>query len=127
MNSRNRGTQPTLPASPKYPWRSYSPLRTHDFIEAFFPESPPPLRVFICRSCDRRFKFDASDHTTWAVARDENLSALQDAVNTRWLSEPCAGRRETDEADNKLIKGRRRAKNARDKATVDPTERSSDR
>jgi hypothetical protein len=125
-NSRNRGRQPPLVASPKYPWRSYSPLRTHDFIVAP-SESPSHLRVFVCRKCDRRFKFNAGDHTTWAVARDANSSALQDAVNTRWLSEPCVGRREADEADGKLIKGRARAKSARGKTAVALAGRSSER
>jgi hypothetical protein len=105
MNPRNRKNTPPLTASPKYPWRSYSPLRTHDFIEEIIPQTSPPLRVFICQSCDRRFKFDAVDHTTWAVASDAKLSALQEAVNRRWLAEPCAGRRNPDSEDYKLIKG----------------------
>lgn len=62
-------------------------------------------RVFVCRSCDRRFKFDSVTFTTWAIARDENLSPLQDAVSSRWLSEKCIGqRRDGDEADFKRIK-----------------------
>lgn len=105
MNSTNIRKRPPLQASPKYPWRSYSPLRTHDFIEGLFPESSRPLRVFICRSCDRRFKFDKDTHTTWAIGRDERLSPLHGTVNTRWLSEPCAGRRrQADEEDFKRIK-----------------------
>lgn len=104
MNSRDRREAPSLVASPKYPWRSYSPLRTHDFIEAPPSGSSPPLRVFICRSCDRSFKFDVGARMTWAIAKDERLSALQDAVNRRWLSETCVGRSDTNEADRKLIK-----------------------
>lgn len=107
MDTRNRKKAPPLTASPKYPWRSYSPLRTHDFTEEILSHTSPPLRVFICRSCDRRFKFDAFDHTTWAVASDAKFSALQEAVNRRWLSEPCTGRRNPDSADFKLIKGAR--------------------
>lgn len=96
---------PPLQLSPKYPWRSYSTLRTHDFIEEAFAEDLRPLRVFVCRSCSRRFTFDSETRVTWAIAADEKRSALQNGVSSRWLSEHCAGRRSAaDEKHSKRIK-----------------------
>lgn len=98
---------PPLEASPKYPWRSYSTLRTHDFIELFPGERLKPLRFFVCRSCDRRFKFDPDRRTTRAIA--ESLSELHDSVASRWLAERCTGQRSpADERDaTKVTRARR--------------------
>jgi hypothetical protein len=107
MKFRIPAKSPPAQLSPKYPWRSYSPLRTHDFVEGIF-KSSPSLRFFVCRRCDRRFRFDPDEHTTWAVGTDENLSALHSAANRRWLSEQCVGQRsEVDREDSKRIKGSR--------------------
>ncbi|MBI2963562.1 MAG: hypothetical protein HYY35_07390 [Deltaproteobacteria bacterium] len=99
MNPSSDEKRLPLAASPKYPWRSYSPLRTHDFVAGPFPRSARRVRVFICRSCGRRFQFDEDARTTRAVGRD-GCSPLQSAVNIRWLSEPCAGRRRASDAED---------------------------
>lgn len=90
---------------PKYPWKSYSPLRTHDFDEAVFVDGNQPGQLFVCRNCGRRFKFDSGEHRTWAVGKGQTFAALQDAISSRWISEACAGGpNKHDENDSKRIK-----------------------
>jgi hypothetical protein len=97
--------QPPLQASLKYPWRSYRPLRTHDFVEGLPSRRPSPHTVFVCRRCDRRFKFDPDTRATWAVGRDADFSDLEDAVTARWVAEPCLGKRQkSDDEDFKRTK-----------------------
>ena len=74
---------------PKYPWRDYSPLRTHDFDDGVRLKGREPGELFICRKCRRRFKYEPETRITWAVGNDRSYSALQDAVSSRWVSEPC--------------------------------------
>lgn len=90
---------------PKYPWKSYSPLRTHDFDDAVFHDGHEPGNLFICRNCHRRFKFDSDEHRTWAVGKGRSYLALKDAVTSRWISEPCSGGpNKTDAEDSKRLK-----------------------
>ena len=90
---------------PKYPWKSYSPLRTHDFDEGLLTEGSQPGVLFVCRNCSRRFKFDSMARRTWAVGEGNNYLALQDAVSRRWISETCSGGpNDGDAADSKRIK-----------------------
>jgi len=92
---------------PKYPWRSYSPLRTHDFDEGVLLNGREPGMLFVCRNCLRRFKYDSSEHRTWAVGKARGFSALESSVSARWLSEVCAGGpSSTDEEDSKRIRSR---------------------
>ena len=43
----------------KYPWRFYNPLRTHDFGDGILLKGREPGRLFVCRNCFRRFKYDS--------------------------------------------------------------------
>ena len=96
-----------LEESPRYPWRSYSLLRTHDFVEMFREAGAQPFRFFECRTCGRRFRFDSESRLTRAIAQDPKLSELHASVSSRWLAERCAGRRtEADEQDAKKLKRR---------------------
>ena len=89
----------------KYPWKSYSPLRTHDFDDGVLVKGRQPGQLFICRNCRRRFKFDAAERRTWAVAGGRGFPALQDAVSSRWVAEFCTGGPSAhDEDDSKRIK-----------------------
>ena len=91
---------------PKYPWKNYSPLRTHDFDEGVAHNGVQPGVLFVCRNCLRRFKFDPGAHTTWAVgAPSDDFLALRDSVTRRWVSEWCSGGPATGDAeDSKQIK-----------------------
>ena len=90
---------------PKYPWKSYSPLRTHDFADGVFLDGPEPGDLFVCRNCHRRFKFDSDVHRTWAVGKGRSYLPLHDAVSSRWISEPCSGGpNEKDKEDSKRLK-----------------------
>ena len=90
---------------PKYPWKSYSPLRTHEFDDGVSTQGPEPGVLFICRSCSRRFKFDSIARRTWAVGEGRSYLALQDAVSRRWVSESCSGEPNEDDAeDSKQVK-----------------------
>jgi hypothetical protein len=92
---------------PKYPWRSYSPLRTHDFDDGVPLKGREPGQLFICRNCQRRFKYDSSMHATWAVGKAPRFLGLDSSVTRRWLSEGCAGGpSHADEDDSKRIKRR---------------------
>jgi hypothetical protein len=71
-------------------WKSYDPLRTHDFGAGFLNVSEVG-QLFICRNCHRGFKYDPGTQRTWAIGRDKRCSALESSVNRRWLAEPCAG------------------------------------
>jgi hypothetical protein len=84
-------TESTPEESPRYPWRSYSVLRTHDFVE-LAPGAGEQARLFLCRACARAFKFDASLRRTWAVTRDGRHAPLPRAVSERWVAERCTGR-----------------------------------
>ena len=79
------------PDMPKYPWRSYSPLRTHDFEDGILLKGREPRRLFVCRTCLRRFKYDSWARTTWAVGKAQGFPPLENSVNNRWISERCAG------------------------------------
>ena len=91
---------------PKYPWKPYSPLRTHDFDDGVFHDGEEPGNLFVCRNCHRRFKFDPYEHRTWAVGNaGSSYLALQDAVTRRWISETCSGGpNKTDTQDSKRLK-----------------------
>ena len=78
--------------SPSYPWRSYRVLRTHDFIERTNGQSVP-FRIFHCRTCERRFKFDTVTHATFAIASDAADTTLPSAVGERWVAERCPGQK----------------------------------
>jgi len=92
---------------PKYPWRFYSPLRTHDFDDGVALKGREPGQLFVCRNCGRRFKYDAETHVTWAVGKGRNFSALDRAVSLRWITEQCAGGPSgADEDDSKRLKSR---------------------
>jgi len=92
---------------PKYPWRSYSPLRTHDFDDGLVVKGREPGQLFVCRNCQRRFKYDSSMHETWAVGKARSFLALESAVSLRWISEGCAGGPSlADEDDSKRVKRR---------------------
>jgi len=92
---------------PKYPWRFYSPLRTHDFDDGVLLKGREPGQLFVCRNCLRRFKYDSWAHTTWAVGKGRGFSALESSVSSRWLSEYCAGGpSHADEQDSKRTKMR---------------------
>jgi hypothetical protein len=87
---------------PKYPWRFYSPLRTHDFGDGVLLKGREPGRLFVCRNCLRRFKYDSSAHTTWAVGKARGFPALDSSVSSRWISEQCTGGpAHEDEEDSK--------------------------
>jgi hypothetical protein len=89
----------------KYPWKSYSPLRTHDFDDGVLVNGGQPGQLFVCRNCGRRFKFDSTARRTWAVGKGRSFPALQDAITSRWISEACTGGpNEHDESDSKRIK-----------------------
>jgi hypothetical protein len=89
----------------KYPWKSYSPLRTHDFDDGVPLNGSQPGQLFVCRNCGRRFKFDSEARRTWAVGKGRSFLALQDTISSRWISEACAGGpNEHDESDSKRIK-----------------------
>jgi len=104
-----RLASPTLEPAPKYPWRAYSPLRTHDFVDESRSKDSSE-RVFACRSCGRRFMYDPSMHETWAIAADAKSSPLQSAVSSRWIAQRCLGKWvESDEKDRRRIKAPRRA------------------
>jgi hypothetical protein len=75
----------------QYLWKSYDPLRSHDFGEGRFLDTSEPGQLFICRNCYRAFKYDPRTERTWAVGRDERCSPLDGPVNQRWLAEHCAG------------------------------------
>ncbi|MGH7803151.1 MAG: hypothetical protein ACREQJ_02285 [Candidatus Binatia bacterium] len=79
-------------ASPSYPWRSYRVLRTHDFIESVPRSEARSFRIFICRDCHRRFKFDTVTLATSAIGKDEQFSSLPNDVGSRWLTERCPGK-----------------------------------
>ena len=85
---------------PKYPWKSYSPLRTHDFGDTVFRDGEEPGDLFVCRTCERRFKFDSDAHRTWAVGKGRSSPALHDSVSSRWISEPCSGVPSAKDADD---------------------------
>jgi hypothetical protein len=90
---------------PKYPWKSYSPLRTHEFDDGVFRDGVDPGHLFVCRNCHRRFKFDSGAHRTWAVGKGRRYLPLQDAVSGRWISEPCSGGPNAkDEEDSARVK-----------------------
>jgi len=92
---------------PKYPWQPYSPLRTHDFDDGVFVDGPQPGNLFVCRNCNRRFKFDSAAHKTWAVGKGRTYFALHDSVSSRWITQPCSGSpNEQDEEDSKRVKPR---------------------
>jgi hypothetical protein len=85
-------------------WKSYNPLRSHDFGKGRFLGTPEPGQLFVCRNCYRAFRYDPRTQRTWAVGRDECCSALEDSVNRRWLSEDCAGGpSDFDEQDSQLF------------------------
>jgi hypothetical protein len=92
---------------PKYPWQSYSPLRTHDFDDGLPVKGKEPGQLFVCRNCQRRFKYDSSTHTTWAVGKPRSFLALEGSISRRWVGEWCAGGPNVaDEADSKRTKRR---------------------
>lgn len=91
-------TESTPEESPRYPWRSYSVLRTHDFVE-LAPGDGEPARLFLCRTCARAFKFDPSLRRTWAVAREGRHVALPRAASERWVAERCTGERRAGDDD----------------------------
>jgi len=92
---------------PKYPWRFYSPLRTHDFDDGVPLKGREPGQLFVCRNCGRRFKYDSVAHLTWAVGKGREFSALASSVSSRWISEQCAGGpSRTDEEDSKRLRSR---------------------
>ena len=92
---------------PKYPWRMYSPLRTHEFDDGVSLKGQEPGQLFVCRTCGRRFKYDAVAHTTWAVGKGQGYSALQSSVTSRWITEYCAGNpSRADEEDSKRFRSR---------------------
>jgi hypothetical protein len=76
---------------PKYPWRFYHPLWTHDFGDGILLKGREPGRLFVCRNCFRRFKYDSLAHRTWAVGKALSFPPLENSVNSRWMSEQCAG------------------------------------
>jgi hypothetical protein len=75
----------------EYPWKGYSPLRSHDFSEGHSSSPFEPGQLFTCRNCYRGFKYDPRTQKTWAVGRDERCSPLDSSVNRRWLAEDCPG------------------------------------
>ncbi len=90
---------------PKYPWRSYNPLRTHDFDDGVLLKGREPGRLFVCRNCLRRFKYDATERRTWAVGNGRSFPALESSVNTRWVLEGCTGGPgESDQEDSKRLR-----------------------
>jgi len=89
---------------PKSPWRFYSPLRSHDFDDGVPKKGREPGRLFVCRNCLRRFKYDSSTRTTWAVGKGRRFAALESSVSGRWVGESCAGGPgQADEEDSKRI------------------------
>ena len=89
---------------PKYPWKPYSPLRTHDFDEGLALEGGD---LFVCKTCGRRFKFNREAHRTWAVGDGKGYLPLQDSVSSRWIAEPCSGGPNArDVQDSKRVKTR---------------------
>jgi hypothetical protein len=92
---------------PRSPWRFCSPLRSHDFDDGAPLKGREPGRLFVCRNCLRRFKFDSSAQRTWAVGKGRGFRALERSVSGRWLSEECAGGpSHADEEDSKRIASR---------------------
>jgi hypothetical protein len=92
---------------PKYPWRVYSPLRTHDFDDGVQLKGREPGELYICRKCLRRFKFDSLGRVTWAVAKDREYSALETSISNRWISEQCAqAPGPADEEDSRRVRRR---------------------
>jgi hypothetical protein len=85
------GSEPSVNRMTQSVWKSYEALRTHDFGDGFFLNVSEPGQLFVCQNCYRGFKYDARSHRTWAVGTDKLCSALDGAVNARWLTEPCAG------------------------------------
>jgi hypothetical protein len=104
---------PAEEPAPKYPWRKVCALRTHAFIEHVPDKRLGSVRAFACRSCGRCFKFDPDNHRTWAVANDENLTALQPGVSRRWVAEQCAGRPSEDDLRDMKRVSKRSAGKAR--------------
>lgn len=95
----------SLRPAPKYPWRTYSALRTHDFVDESDDDADATRRVFACRTCGRRFMYDAEMHETWAIAEDAQKTPLQEAVSSRWVAQRCAGKRlEADREDSRRVK-----------------------
>jgi len=90
---------------PKYPWKTYSPLRTHDFDDGVSMNGAQPGDLYVCKNCGRRFKFDRDMHRTWAVGTGQRYLALHDSISSRWIAESCSGGPNANDAeDSKRIK-----------------------
>ena len=90
---------------PKYPWKTYSPLRTHEFEDGIPLDGAQPGQLFECKNCGRRFKFDREEHRTWAVGKGRSYLALHDSISSRWIAEPCSGGPNANDAeDSKRVK-----------------------